>query len=114
MNTPSSPVTECASQLDCFARDNPGRALLIALGVGLAAGVLVRALQSHPTENRATRLLADLQDRLHEIATPLQRQADRVVESGAGTVRDGVARFHDLHLDRGLRDLGRRFKNLFR
>ena len=107
MNTPSTPVTECASQLDRFARENPARAVLIALGVGLAAGDLVRALQPRPAESRAARLLADIQDRLHEIATPLQRQADRAVESGSDTVRDGVARFHDLHL-------GRRFRNLFR
>lgn len=107
MNTTSTSVTECASQLDRFARENPARAVLIALGVGLAAGVLVRALQARPAESRAARLLADIQDRLHEIATPLHRQADRVVESGADTVRDGVARFHDLHL-------GRRIRNLFR
>ena len=118
MNTPSnpvteSPVTECALQLDRFARENPARALLIALGVGLAAGVLVRALQPRPAENRAARLLADLQERLHNIAAPLHRQAEDLVESGAGTVRNGVAQFHDLHLNRGLRKLGRRFKNLF-
>ena len=114
MNTPSHPTTECASQLDRLTRENPAGFLIAAIGFGLAAGLLVRALQPRPSESRAARLLADIQDRLHDIAVPIHRQADRLLESGAGTARNGVAQFHDLRLDRGLRKLVRRFKNLFR
>ena len=114
MNTPSSPVTACASQFDSFTRENPTRSILLAIGFGLAAALLVRALQPRSPESRAARLLADLQDRLHAIAAPVHRQADHLVASGAGTVRNGVAQFHELHLDHGLRKLGRRCQNLFR
>ena len=114
MNTLSSPVTARALQLNRFARENPTRSVLVAIGFGLAAALLVRALQPRPPASRAARLLADLQNRLYGIAAPAHRQADHLVESGAGTVRNGVAQFHELHLDHGLRKLGRRCQNLFR
>lgn len=114
MNLPSSPVSECASQFDRMARENPARAALIALGLGVAAGLLVRALRPRPSANRAARLLGDIQDRLHDIAAPLHRQTEDLVECGVSTARSGVAHLHDLHLDRGIRTFVRRFKNLFR
>ncbi len=114
MNTRSDPATECATKLNRLARENPTRSLLFAIGCGLAAGLLVRALQSRPLESRAARLLDEIQNRLHGLAAPVHRHADRLVESGAGTVRNGVAHFHDLQLYRGLRNLGRRCKSLFR
>ena len=114
MNTPSSPVTACASQLNRFARENPTRSVLVAIGFGFAAALLVRALQPRPPASRAARLLADLQDRLHAIAAPAHRQADHLVANGADTVRNGVAHFHELQLERGFRKLARRCQNLFR
>ena len=114
MSAPSTPLAEQVSTLSRLARENPTRTLLVAIGLGLAVGVLVRALQPRPSENGATRLLADIQERLHDIAGPVRRHADHVVESGASTVRNGVAQLHDLRLDRGLRQLGRRLKSLFR
>ena len=112
MNPPSSPLTECASKLNRFARENPTRTLLVAIGCGLAVGFLVRTLR--PPESRAARLLGDIRDRLHGIAAPVQRQAEHLVESGAGAVRSGVAHLHDLHIERGLRKFGQRLVNLFR
>lgn len=114
MNTSSSPVIAYASKLNRFAHANPTRTLLVAIGCGLAVGVLVRALQPRISGSRAAHLLADVQDRLHGIAAPIQRQVDHMVERGVSTTRNGAAHFHDLHLDRGFRKLGRQFKNLFR
>ena len=114
MNTPTSPVTECASQLDRMAREHPTRALLIVIGCGLAAGLLVRTFHPRAAESRTARLLADLQERLHGIAAPVQRHTQDLVESGTDAVKTGVAHFHDLHLDRGLRKLGQRLTSLFR
>ena len=114
MSTPSSPVTECASRLHRFARENPTRTLLIAVGCGLAAGLLIRTLRPRPPENRAARLLTDIRNRLHGIAEPVHRQADHLVESGTSAVRSGVAQFQNLHIERGLQKLRRQFKNLFR
>lgn len=114
MNTSSRPVTDYTSKFDRLARQNPTRSLLVAIGVGLAAGLLVRTLRPHTPESRTARLLADIRDRLHGIAAPVQRQAEHLIESGTSAVSNGVAHLQDLHLERGLRKLGQRFTKLFR
>jgi hypothetical protein len=45
---------------------------------------------------------------------PVRRQTEHLVESSANAVKNGVAHLQDLHLERGLRRLGQRFKGLFR
>ena len=113
MNTSSRPITDYTSKFDRLARQYPARSLLVAIGVGLAAGLLVRTLRPHTPESRAARLLTDIRDRLHSIAAPVQRQAEHLMESGTGAVKDGVAHLQDLHLERGLQKLGQRFKKIF-
>ena len=116
MNTASTAIKtatgECASKLNRLARENPARAILAAIGCGLAIGLLVRAM--NPPKSRTARLLEDIAERLHDIAAPVQRKAGHLAESGAGAVRSGVAHLHDLHIERGLRSLGKRCKSLFR
>jgi ElaB/YqjD/DUF883 family membrane-anchored ribosome-binding protein len=114
MNTSSRPITDYTSKFDRLARQNPTRSLLVAIGVGLAAGLLVRTLRPHTPESRAARLLTDIRDRLHSIAAPVQRQAEHLIESGSSAVSDGVAHLQDLHLGRGVQRLGERFKSLCR
>lgn len=114
MSTPSRPITECASKLQKLARENPTRTLLAAIGCGLAIGLLVRTLRPRTPASRTARLLADVRNRLHAIAVPVRRQTEHLVESSASAVKNGVAHLQDLHLGRGLRNLGQRFKKLFR
>jgi ElaB/YqjD/DUF883 family membrane-anchored ribosome-binding protein len=113
MSTPSRPISEYASKLQKLARENPTRTLLAAIGCGLAVGLLVRTLRPRTPESRTARLLADVRSRLHDIAVPVRRQAEHLVESSTTAVKDGVAHLQDLHLERGLRNLGKRFKGLF-
>lgn len=114
MSTPSRPITEYASKLQKLARENPKRTLLAAIGCGIAIGFLVRTLRPHTPETRTARLLADVRNRLHDIAVPVRRQTEHLVESSASAVRNGVTHLHDLHLGRGFRKLGQRFQKLFR
>ena len=114
MSTPSRPITECASKLRDLAREHPTRTVLTAIGCGLAIGLLVRTLRPRTPESRTARLLADVRSRLHDIAVPVRRQTEHLVESSADAVKNGVAHLHDLHLGRGLQKLGQRFKKLFR
>lgn len=111
MNTPPTAVNECTSELHRLAQENPTRTLIIAIGCGLAIGILVRAM--NPPKSRTARLLEDIADRLHDIAEPVQRKAGHLAESGAGAVRSGVSHLQDLHIERGLRKLGKRCKSLF-
>jgi len=114
MKTPSSPIHECASKLNRLARENPAATFLVAVGCGLAVGYLVRTLRPHPPESRTARVLTDIRDRLQGIAAPVQRQAEHLIESGSSAVNDGIAHLRDLHLERGIRRLGLRVRNLFR
>src|SRR6266446_1260077 len=102
MNATASSFTECMSKLQRFARENPTRNLLVALGCGFAVGVLVRTLRFRPPESPAARLFADIRSRLHDIAAPVQQQANQLVESGASAVRRGVEHLHDLHVERDI------------
>lgn len=102
------------SQLDDTIRENPTGALLAAVGIGLAIGLLVRALQPRPAETRALRLLADLQDRIQDITGPAYQRASEFAGQGASAVKEGVDHLQDLHLDRNFRRLGRRLKGFFR
>lgn len=113
MNTPIRPDTECHSKLGEYAAENPSSALLIAVGCGLALGLLVRTLFPHPPESRAARLLAEVRDRLHDLAEPIQRHTENLMTTGADAVKSGVSQLHDLHLERGIQKLGKRFRKLF-
>ena len=110
---PSQPTTECHSKFRELACENPTRSLLVAVGCGLALGLLVRSLRPHTPESRMVRLLADVRERLHDIAVPIQRHTENLVESGTDAVKSGVAHLQDLHLERGLKKLGKRIKGLF-
>lgn len=115
--TPASSYAEpepYSSQIDQVVRENPTYAILGALGVGVALGLLVRTLFPPPPENRAVSLLEDIQERLADIAEPAYRRVSSVAEEGADAVRKGVDRLGDLHLERSIGSLGRRFRNLFR
>ena len=115
--TPASSYAEpepYSSQIDQVVRENPTYAVLGALGLGLALGLLVRTLFPPPPENRAVSLLEDIQERLADLAEPAYRRVSSVAEEGADAVRKGVDRLGDLHLERSIGSLGRRFRNLFR
>ena len=114
MSTPSRPIADCAAKLQSLARENPTRTLLAAIGCGLAVGFLVRTLRPRTPASRTARLLADVRSRLHDIAVPVRRQTEHLVASSADAVKNGVAQLQNLHLERGLRKLGKRFKGLFR
>ena len=114
MSTPSRPITEYPSKLQKLARENPKTTLLAGIGLGLALGLLFRALLPRTPPSRTARLLADVRNRLHDIAAPVRRQTEHLVESSASAVKNGVAHLQDLDLERGLRKLGQRFRKLFR
>lgn len=113
MSTSSRPIAEYASKLQKLARKNPKRTLLAAIGCGIAVGFLVRTLRPHTPESRTARLLADVRSRLHDIAVPVRRQAEHMVESSASAMKNGVTQLQDLHLERRFQKLGQRLKGIF-
>lgn len=106
-------TSDFCAEVDHVVRENPTRAVLVAVGAGIALGLIVRALQPRPVESRAARLLHEIQDRLHDLADPAYRKVSALAGDGADYLKEGVNRLHDLHLDRRARSLGQRVRDLF-
>lgn len=112
MNELENQTSDCCTDLDGIVRENPTRAILFALGAGVALALVVRALQPRP-QHRAARLLEDLRERLADLADPAFRRASGLASNGASLVQDGVDQFSGLHLERRLNGVTKRLRNLF-
>lgn len=110
--TAAEPVTtaaECCAEIEQYARRNPAAAILVALGTGLALGLLVRGLRPEATpRNRLARLLGDLEGRLRDARGPALRQAGALASDGLAAVQNGEAR-----IERLFGDTTRRVRRLF-
>jgi ElaB/YqjD/DUF883 family membrane-anchored ribosome-binding protein len=116
-STIEEPVTDrmadCGAEMDDRVRRNPGTALLIAAGAGLAIGLIVRALRPEPTpRNRAMQLLKDLEARLRDVTEPALRKAGEMASDGASVVQDGLHN-GSVGLKRAFHDARKRVVNLF-
>lgn len=114
MNESETQTSPCCNDMDGMVRENPTRAILLAVGAGLAIALVVRALQPRPVENRAARLLEDLRERLSDLAEPAHRRATAIANNGAALAQNGVDQFSNLHLDRTLSSVTGKLRNLFR
>jgi len=98
-----------APQLERFVRENPTTALLAAVGIGCAVGILSRTLMHSPPpppKHRALQILEDIQGRLSELVGPTYNHASHLAEDGVSAVRKGLDTLNDL-------PIGRRLKSLF-
>lgn len=113
MNELENQTSDCCADLEGVVRENPTRAILFALGAGVAIALVVRALQPRP-EHRAARLLDDLREHLTGLADPAYRRASGLASNGASLVQDGVDHLSNLHLERTFNGVRRRLRTLFR
>jgi hypothetical protein len=105
-------VSQCCAEVDACVRRNPATALLVAVGAGLAIGLLVRALQPEPTpRQRAFRLLEDLEDRLRDAVSPAVGKAGALAQGGVEALQHGVQR-GEARLERLLHNASKRFRKL--
>lgn len=88
---------------DTYLRENPIPALLGALAVGFAIGLLARALESKPKPARLRDHLDEAEDYLHSIWTPFSKKTRRAYHKSAEAVRDAVGdtveRVRDVDVD---------------
>ncbi len=102
-------ASEYCSEVDQYVRRNPAAAVAMAVGAGLALGLLVRALRPEPTpQHRVARLFEDLEDRLREAAGPALRKAGALASDGLSAAHGGEAR-----VERLFGDATRRVRRLF-
>lgn len=99
-NEPTNAAAECCAEVDQRIRRNPGTAILVAVGAGLAIGLIVRALRPEPTpQYRVARLLQDLEDRLRDVSGPVLRKASALVGDGLEAAQQGGSRAESLLAD---------------
>lgn len=100
---------QTTSNVENFVREQPGTAILAAIGIGCVVGLVTRALLSSPPpppRHRAMRILEDIQSRLSDLVEPTYERASDLASEGSDAVRRGMDQLHDLHL-------GNRIKKFF-
>jgi ElaB/YqjD/DUF883 family membrane-anchored ribosome-binding protein len=109
VDSATSAAAECCGEVDQIVRRNPGASLLVAIGAGLAIGLLVGALRPAPTpRRRLAELLEDFEGRLRSAAEPAMRKAGSLTAEGVSVLHDGGA-----GIERMVRGARKRFRNLF-
>lgn len=96
------------STVDTRIRENPTRSILVAAGIGVIIGMVVRALQPTPPISRGTAILQDIQSRLHRLSD----RASQLASSGSVILQDGIDHVRKDH-SRGIKRMGKRILNFF-
>lgn len=78
----------CGAELNRRVRRNPAATLLIAVGAGLAIGLLVRGLRPTTPRHRMMHFFDDLHGRLNDAAAPVVRRAATIAGEGAEMLRE--------------------------
>ena len=109
VNEATNAAADCCAEVEQCVRRNPGTAILVAVGTGLAIGLLVRALRPEPTpQYRVARILEDLEDRLRDVTGPVLRKASSLASDGLDAAQEGRSRAEGL-----LADATRRMRRIF-
>ena len=104
--SPDNIASECCSEMEDCVRRNPAASIAIAVGVGLAVGLLVRALRPAPTaRDRVSHILEELDWRLRSAAAPVIDKVSSVASEGLQQSEAGIERL--------IRDGRRRIRSLF-
>jgi hypothetical protein len=110
---PHGAVEHTYQEMEECVRRHPGASLFATILTGIALGLLVRALwPERKPENRALRLLDEIETRLRHLAEPPLRKAGGVASDQihmlGKRLRDGEA-----GLEKTLRKVGKRVSGLF-
>jgi ElaB/YqjD/DUF883 family membrane-anchored ribosome-binding protein len=111
-NLSTSENSSCCASFDERVRENPTRAILTAVGVGLAAALILRALQTPPQpRSQVKQLLEDIQERLHELADPALSRLNEFAGESSAVLKKSASHVDGIH--QNLRSLGCKLRNLF-
>lgn len=98
--TPAESKTqEALHNADAYVRENPVPALLCALGVGFALGLLVRALDRPKPSDVFQSKLHDAGGYLGALLAPVAYQGRRAYHKSADAVRDAVESAKDIDVE---------------
>ncbi|HWB59937.1 MAG TPA: DUF883 C-terminal domain-containing protein [Chthoniobacteraceae bacterium] len=94
MEDPNDPLVHEAPRtaLDDCVRENPTGAILAALGIGLAAGLLVHLLRPQPQpRSRVKQLLEEIRERLHDLTDPAMEHLGELADDGSDALKKSIA-----------------------
>jgi hypothetical protein len=110
-------MEQAQKQVRSQIREHPIGVVLVALGVGVAAGLVIRMLATPPppptTRERILNSLEDIQSRLTDLAQPAYEKAAALAGTGADMLRKGMGQVQDMHLERKLDGIVNRLKGFF-
>lgn len=99
----STPQESRAQQVlhdaDTYVRENPVPAVLCAVGIGFALGLLVRALERPSRSDVFHEKLSDTQGFLASLFSPVATKATRAYHRSADAVRDVVDEARDIDVE---------------
>lgn len=110
---PRGAVEQTCQEVDNCVRRHPGASLLATVLAGVAIGLLVRALlPERKPENRALRLLDEIEHRLRHLAEPPFRKVSDVASDQMHMLGKRIRR-GEAGLEKTLRNVGKRVTGLF-
>lgn len=100
----STPQDSKAQQVlqdaDTYVRENPVPAVLCAVGIGFALGLLVRALERKPSRADVFQeKLSETQGFLASLFAPVASKASRAYQRSSHAVRGAVDEARDIHME---------------
>jgi hypothetical protein len=97
--TPESKTQQVLHEADTYVRENPVPAVLCALGVGFALGLLIRALD-RPTRAELLELKAnEARGFLANLLEPVARESSRAYARSAKAVHGAADRVRDIDVE---------------
>lgn len=76
-------------------RENPTGAILTAVGIGLAIGLIIRAAQPKAPASRVQAILEDIEDRIKELKGPVVRKATALADDGVNMLHSATKRLEN-------------------
>ncbi len=112
MQDPNDTDLQTPRSFDECVRANPTRAILAAAGLGIAAGLLARALRHQPEpRSHAKQLLEEIRDRLRDLADPALNRLNELAGEGSAALKKGAGGVECA--GKRLRSLGCKLGSLF-
>ena len=98
-STTSDKAQQALNEADAYVRENPIPALLCALGVGFALGLLVRALDRPTASDLFEEKMENAGGYLGALFGPAAKQTKRAYHKSADAVRGAVEQAKDIDVE---------------
>ena len=84
---------------DTYVRENPVPAVLCALGIGFAIGLLVRVLEHHEKKSFFDDPVHETEDFLHSVFNPVAKKTRKAYHRSADAMREAVESARDIDVE---------------